>query len=310
MINKVLITGGAGFIGSHTVDFLLSKNISVTVLDNLSTGKLSNLNLKSPLLRFVEGDVLDYDLLKKEIAQSDAVLYLAALPSVPKSIEDPIQSHQFNTVGFLHALQAIREAERTIRFVYGSSASIYGDSKSLPCSDEDYSPHQTLSPYALQKIQNEQYADLYARLFGIHSLTLRYFNVYGSRQDPKSVYAGVISRFIDCYKNGEIIKIFGDGNQSRDFIHVNDVARANYLALQNSYQGVLNIATGKAETLSNVISYLEEIGGKKAQLEFESARLGDIRASYAKTAKTKQHLDFRHEISLREGIELMMGAEV
>jgi len=295
MTKNVLITGGAGFIGSHTVDFLLSKGIAVTVFDNLSTGKKSNLDLKSPLLRFVEGDVLDYPLLQKEVSDCDAILYLAALPSVQKSIEGPIHSHMTNTLGFLHVLQAIREAKRTIRLVYSSSASIYGDSQSLPCSDETYFPHQVLSPYALQKIQNEQYADLYARLFGIQS-----------RQDPKSAYAGVISRFINHYKNGEQITIYGDGKQSRDFIHVNDIARANWLALQSTYNGVLNIAAGKPETLSNVIAYLEEIGGNKAKIEFAPARLGDIRVSYAATHKANQHLDFSHEISLRDGIELLM----
>jgi UDP-glucose 4-epimerase len=304
----VLITGGAGFIGSHTADALLAKQIPVTILDNLSTGKLANLNLNSPFLRFIEGDVLDYPVLVKAMAGCAAVLHLTALPSVPKSIENPVHSHSVNTVGFLHVLQAIREAQRPIRLVYASSSAIYGDSTILPCCDERSPEAAVLSPYALQKAQNEQYASLYNTLFKTPSLALRYFNVYGSRQDPQSVYSGVISRFLALYQAKQTVTIFGDGSQSRDFIHVKDVARANCLALQGDYSGVLNIATGVAETVQRLVSYIEAAGGRKADLAFAAARLGDIHTSYASTQKAERYLGFRPEISLKEGIEELLLA--
>lgn len=309
MTGGVLITGGAGFIGSHTVDALLKKNMAVTVLDNLSTGKLANLNLNSPLLRFIEGDVLDYPTVLNAVKDCTAILHLSALPSVPKSIEDPIYSHAVNTLGFLHILQAVREVQRPLRLVFASSSAIYGDAAVLPCSDEFSLNSTVLSPYALQKIQNEQYAALYQRLFGIQSLALRYFNVYGPRQDPQSVYSGVISRFLDCYKQGREATVFGDGTQARDFIHVDDVARANCLALEGKVSGALNIATGVPETINQLLSYLEEAGSEKLAFVYAAARQGDIHTSYARTDKAQQELDFCYQVSLREGVRQLMHAE-
>lgn len=305
-MKRVLITGGAGFIGSHTACFLLQKKIAVTVFDNLSTGKLANLDLNVPLLRVVQADVLDYPSLLVEVENCDAILHLAALPSVPLSIQDPLGSHAVNMTGFLHVLQAIRMVGKPIRLVYASSSAIYGDTTKLPCCDESIGHTNVLSPYALQKIQSEQYANLYAKFFAVPSLGLRYFNVYGTKQDPQSVYSGVIARFIKHYQQDLKLSIFGDGHQSRDFIHVTDVARANYLALQGDYCGVLNVATGIPETLSNVISYIEAIGGKKAQLEFMPSRLGDIKSSYAATQKAKQVLNFHFELSLSEGLKQLL----
>jgi len=309
MTKNVLITGGAGFIGSHTADFLLEQGLSVTVLDDLSTGKAANLNLSSPLLRFVEGSILDAPLLAKLLRDCDAVLHLAAVASVQESVENPLHTHAVNAIGFVQVLQTIREARRPLRLVYASSASVYGDPQILPCTDETPLLAQPLSPYALQKIQDEQYAALYARLFKLNSLGLRYFNVYGSRQDPNSAYSGVISRFIADYKQNKTLTIYGDGQQSRDFIHVSDVARANWLALQKDYQGVLNIATGSAETLNHLISYLEEIGGTKAPFKHTAARLGDIRASYATTQQARQRLDFAATVNLRLGMEELFNSK-
>lgn len=303
---RVLITGGAGFIGSHTADLLIANSHSVIVFDNFATGKLNHLNLGSPLLKFLQADVLNYPELLKAIEQSDAVLHLAALPSVPKSIEDPLQFHAVNTVGFLNVLQAIRKIKKPIRLVYASSSAIYGDAEILPCCDDGVAG-AALSPYALQKIENEQYASLYARLFGIESLGLRYFNVYGTRQDPKSTYSGVISRFLRGYRQDEPLTVYGDGKQSRDFVHVSDIARANYFALQSSYSGILNVATGKAETLCNLISYMEEISGKKIPVNFAPARIGDIRTSYGSIKKAEAHLQFKTEVTLKEGIKLLMS---
>lgn len=306
IMKKVLVTGGAGFIGSHTIDLLLEKNISVVVYDNFSVGKLSNLNVFHPALRVVQGDILDYSLLAKEVSQTDAVLHLAALPSVPKSIEDPINSLKVNTLGFLHVLQAIREAKKPIRLVYASSAAVYGDSSELPCDEQQVITNRALSPYALEKTNDEQYANLFAQMSGIQSLGLRYFNVYGLRQDPHSPYSGVISRFISNYHAKTPITIFGDGKQSRDFIHVSDVARANWLALQSDYQGVLNIATGVPETLLNLVRYIESAGGYNAEIQFAESRVGDIRESYAAVNQAKTNLQFQYEIALADGMKSIL----
>ena len=194
----ILVTGGAGFIGSHTVDLLLRQGKHVIVLDNLSSGKLENLNLQHPDLEFVEGDILEYPLIEDLLRGCDALLHLAAISSVQLSIDNPLYSFQVNTLGFLHVLQAIYKTKRPIRLVYASSAAVYGEVKELPCRDDTLLSGTLLSPYALQKRQDEEYAELYARLHAIQSLALRYFNVYGPRQDPHSPYSGVISRFFGC----------------------------------------------------------------------------------------------------------------
>ena len=301
-MQRILVTGGAGFIGSHTVDLLLAQGLQVVVLDNLASGHLANLDLAHPQLSFVNGDILDFPLLLSLVQKSDAVLHLAALPSVPKSIEDPVGSLKINMEGFINVLQAIRQTDRPIRLVYASSAAVYGDSVVLPCNDEMGLPESVLSPYALEKANNERYARLYEQLFGVKSLGLRYFNVYGLRQDPASPYSGVISRFIENYQQNVPITIFGEGKQSRDFIHVSDVARANWLALQNNYCGALNIATGIPETLLHLVSYLETAGKRKASLNFAPARVGDIQQSWAATEKAAGALSFRYQVSLEQGI--------
>ncbi|MDR3490604.1 MAG: NAD-dependent epimerase/dehydratase family protein [Gammaproteobacteria bacterium] len=306
-MKTVLVTGGAGFIGSHTADLLVKNNFHVIIFDNLSTGKITNLDLLHPHMEFFQGDILDYRAIAKQVLRCDAVLHLAALPSVPMSIEDPINTLKNNTQGFVHVLQAIREAQKPIRLVYASSAAVYGSTAELPCSDELLElSHAALSPYALEKINNEAYADLYSRLFGLNSLALRYFNVYGPRQDPHSPYSGVISRFIDNYRQNKVITIWGDGKQSRDFISVYDIAAANVAALQSDFTGVLNIATGVPETLTNLISYIEAVGGKSAEVNYLEARIGDIRASYGSVIKAEKKLNFKYNTPLAEGIKHLM----
>jgi len=306
-MERVLVTGGAGFIGSHTVDRLLEDNKQVVVLDNLSSGRMQNLNLQHPDIDFIEGDVLEYPLIQDLLKTCDAVLHLAAIASVPMSIEEPIYTFQVNTQGLLHVLEAIRQAGRPIRLVYASSAAVYGDAAELPCRDTVPLTASPLSPYALQKWQCEEYADLYHRLHGIKSLGLRYFNVYGERQQPDSPYSGVISRFLDGYQKDSSLTIFGDGKQSRDFINVQDVAAANCLALENDRAGVMNIATGQAETLLQLVQYMEETGGRPARYTFEPARPGDILSSYADTQSAAEYLKFRYSVPLKEGIGQMLA---
>lgn len=301
-MKRVLVTGGAGFIGSHTVDFLLQQGLDVVVYDNLSTGKLTNLDLFHPNFRIVQDDILNYPKLLAELSYCDAVIHLAALSSVPKSIENPIQSLKINTQGFLVILEGIRELKKDMRLIYASSASVYGHTHELPCSDETPHLSQVISPYALEKANMERYADLYAHLFGIKSLGLRYFNVYGTRQDPRSSYSGVITKFINCYKQREPMPIFGEGEQSRDFIFVNDVVRANFLALQSDFCGVLNIATGVSETLNNLVRYIEKVGGERAEVNYLPAQAGDILHSYGKTEKAAKNLGFNSSTALEQGI--------
>jgi len=306
-LERILVTGGAGFIGSHTVDLLLKEGKQVVVLDNLSSGKLENLDLRHSDLEFIEGDVLEYPYLEELIRDCDAVLHLAALVSVPVSIEHPIFSFQVNTQGALHVLQAVHKAARPIRIVQASSASVYGNVESLPCRDDLPLSRKVLSPYALQKMHAEDYAALYFRQYGINTLSLRYFNIYGPRQQPESPYSGVISRFIDAYQNDKELTIFGDGLQSRDFIHVSDVAKANWLALQSDYYGALNIATGRAETLLQVVDYLNVSGDKPAKKTFLPERVGDIKASYAAIEMAAKYLGFKSTISLAEGLREIVG---
>lgn len=298
---RILVTGGAGFIGSHSVDFLLAQGCQVVVLDNLFSGNTANLDMRHPGLEFMEGDVLEYPLLVDLLKSCDAVLHLAAIASVPESIANPIYSMQVNMQGFLHVLQAVHESRKDIRIVYASSAAVYGDTTSLPCREQQV--EIPLSPYALQKMNCEQYAALFHSLHGIKSLGLRYFNVYGQRQDPRSPYSGVISRFLDLYRKNEELIFNGDGLQLRDFIHVSDVVRANWLALQSDVHGALNIATGQPETLIALVDYIEAAGGRPALRGFAPARLGDIRESYAATALAADKIGFKAEIGLREGIK-------
>jgi UDP-glucose 4-epimerase len=302
--NRILVTGGAGFIGAHSVRYLLQQGCEVMVLDNLSSGKLTNLDLSHPNLEFIEGDVLEYPLMLDLVKKHDAVLHLAAVASVPASIDDPIYTMLVNTQGFVHVLKAVQETTFPVRVVYASSAAVYGNTTQLPCREEQQ--ETPLSPYALQKMNCEQYAALFRQLHGVSSMGLRYFNVYGDGQDPHSVYSGVISRFMDHFKKGQPVTIFGDGTQSRDFIHVTDVARANFLALQSEQMEVLNIATGVPETLLNLVEYVGAAGGRPVDCRFEAARSGDIKASYANVEKAAKSLDFTASIQLKEGIARLM----
>ncbi len=302
MPQRILVTGGAGFIGSHTVQALLDQGHQVVVLDNLSSGKLENLALNHPHLEFVEGDILEYPLLQDLLGNCDAILHLAALSSVPQTIANPIYSFQVNTQGLLHVLEAVRQTGRAIRVVYASSAAVYGNVLSLPCSDAQPLMELPLSPYALQKKHDEDYAALYSNLHQINSLGLRYFNVYGERQDPNSPYSGVISRFLDAYQQHNTLTVFGDGLQSRDFIHVSDIAKANCLALQSNYTGAINIATGQSNTLLDMIKYIELAGGRSADVQFAAARSGDIRDSYATTELANTQLGFKYHVTLEQGM--------
>lgn len=300
----VLVTGGAGFIGSHSVDALLREGAFVRVLDNFSTGKHENL-LSSPHLEIMTGDIRDAAVVNQAVAGMTHVLHLAAQVSVQTSIEHPLDSHSHNITGFVTVLDAARLAG-VERMVYASSAAVYGTPEKLPL--EETSSTMALSPYGLEKIVNDQYAGLYDALYAFSSLGMRYFNVYGPRQDPRSPYAGVISKFVDAVRHNTELRVFGDGLQTRDFIYVEDVARANVAALKSGLAGVCNIATGHSVTLCDMIAVLEQISAKKLIIDYQPARTGDIPYSATRVERMNQQLVCHAETPLHAGLARLMDS--
>ncbi len=314
---KILVTGGAGFVGSHSIDLLRALGHTVVAFDNLSTGKLENLtHLDVPWIR---GDVRNLDALTDVLADGfDAVLHLAAVVSVPLSVADPIGSHETNTRGTLNVLEAARR-HGVRRVVLASSAAVYGE-LTPPLHEEMLL--KPLSPYAAQKLQNEIDAGVYARLYGMETVCLRYFNIFGPRQDPKSPYSGVLSIFIDALSEGRRPVIFGDGLQTRDFVYVGDVAGANVLALtrelsakdlarhgpdrdpchQASKTGVFNVGTGKTTTVLEAYRAIAHAMGVRMDPEFGPERGGDIRHSLPDLSRITTVLGYRPETAFADGI--------
>jgi len=304
-MKRVLITGGAGFIGSHTTDLLLQQGIPVRVLDNLSSGFRSNLPQQHDLLEFVEGDIRDQAQVNDCMHDVSHCLHLAAQVSVVASLEDPELSAQQNIIGYLNVLEAVKN-HSVQRLVYASSAAVYGTPAVIPLP-EDVAKTQ-LSPYGLEKQVNELYADLYKELHQVSSLGQRFFNVFGPRQDPKSPYAGVIALFVDRISEARPLTVFGDGQQTRDFIYVGDVARANVAALQASTDGACNIATGKQTSLLDLINVLSEITSQKADVKFDSPREGVLLHALAVTEKMNTELGVTAEVSLKQGLEKLLDS--
>ena len=307
-MKHVLITGGAGFIGSHTADTLLAQGFAVRVLDNFSNGKHANLNadaLATKQLTLVEGDVRDMASVEAAVAGVDAVLHLAAQVSVPRSVADPIESSTHNNAGFLNVLDAVRR-HKVPRMVYASSAAVYGVPEALPLTESSAAKPQ--SPYGLEKFINDQYAALYRELYGVSSVGMRYFNVYGPRQDPKSPYAGVISKFAEGLETGRALRVFGDGSQTRDFIYVGDVARANVLALQADVTGVLNVGTGTSVTLLELIDAMKKAFDKPALVSHEAAATGDIAHSATSPVRLVQTLGWQPKTSFIQGLRALAEA--
>ena len=296
---QVLITGGAGFIGSHTAEALIKLGASVRVLDNLSTGKKENLPEHDRLSLHI-GDIQNKENVKNAMQGMTHVLHLAAQVSVQASIEDPATSCSQNIQGFVNVLSEAKE-QQVRRFVYASSAAVYGVPQQLPIGEND--ALNPISPYGLEKSVNEQYAHLFDDLFGFKSLGLRYFNVYGPRQDPSSPYAGVISKFLEFIDKKQPLTVFGDGEQTRDFIFVKDIAKANIDALQGEASGFCNVGTGNTFTLLQVIDVLSDCVGRKLEVKHLPARDGDIVHSSAKVDKIKELIDFSAESDLSEGLK-------
>ncbi|MFB3880146.1 MAG: SDR family oxidoreductase [Armatimonadota bacterium] len=298
---RYLVTGGAGFIGSHLVGRLVEMGESVVVLDNLSTGKAANLAPWLDSIAFLQADIRDLDAVRQACAGVDYLLHQAALPSVPRSVRDPVASNETNVNGTLNVLVAARDAG-VRRLVYAASSSAYGDTPTLP--KHEAMPARPLSPYAVSKHAGELYCRVFSGVYGLETVALRYFNVFGPRQDPGSHYAAVIPKFITALQQGERPVIFGDGEQSRDFTYVGNVVDANLLACraEGTAGEVINIACGARTSLNDLVRVLERITGAAVEPIYEKARPGDVKHSLADITKAQRLLGYRPSISLEEGL--------
>jgi len=306
-----LITGGAGFIGAHLVEGLLRRGHRVRVLDDLSTGSPANMcavqdqlaaeGLAGPL-EVVEGSILDQPTLAAAMHGIEYVFHKAALASVPFSLAEPLQSNRVNVEGTLCVLLAARDAG-VRRLIYAGSSSAYGDHPELP-KREDH-PTNPLSPYALAKLAGEQYCRLFTQLYNLETVTLRYFNVFGARQNPESQYAAVVPKFITACLKNEPLLVYGDGQQSRDFTYVDNVVHGNILAMTapNVAGKVLNVANGSRTTLLQLIAYLEAFTKQRAEIRFLEPRPGDVRHSQADISRAKALLGFEPSVDVEQGLQ-------
>ncbi|MDA9339405.1 SDR family oxidoreductase [Polaribacter sp.] len=308
---KVLVTGGAGFIGSNLCEALLEMQNKVTCLDNFATGKRENLTLllKNPNFTLIEGDIRNLEDCIQATKGMDYVLHQAALGSVPRSIKDPITSNDVNVTGFLNMLVASRDND-VKRFVFAASSSTYGDSEALPKVEDVIG--KPLSPYAITKYVNELYADIFSKTYGLETIGLRYFNVFGRKQDPNGAYAAVIPKFVSQLMNLESPLINGDGNYTRDFTYIENVVQANILSLladKKAVNTVYNVAYGDRNTLNDLVGYLKEFLSefnpkiKGVEIMYGPNRQGDIPHSHANVDKAKKLLNYNPQFSLQKGLK-------
>jgi UDP-glucose 4-epimerase len=302
---NALVTGGAGFIGSHLVEALVAAGCNVAVIDNLSTGRLSNLAAVRDRITFYQGDFRDPRLLNQAVTGCEVLFHLAAIVSVPWTVENPVDSAAVNEMGTLQVLEAARR-HHVRRFIGASSCAVYGDGSRNP--KQENMPPKPLSPYAIQKLVGEQYARLYSELYGMETLFLRYFNVYGPRQDPSSPYSGVISIFMNRAIAGQSPVIYGDGKQYRDFVFVNDVVQANLLAAAAKPAGghVFNIGTGEFIRIRELWQIIRKIAGTTAEPVFEPQRPGEILESLADIDRARCDLGFTPAHPLKKGLQITL----
>ena len=303
---NTLVTGGAGFIGSHLVDALVADGCRVTVLDDLSSGSLNNLARLGGRIRFIEADIRDPGAMLRALEGVEVVFHQAAVVAVQASVEDPAGTADINDMGTLRVLDAARRS-KCRRVVLASSCAVYGDGPELP-KHEALQP-APLSPYAAQKLSNEIYAGLFYSLYGLETVCLRYFNVYGPRQDPSSPYSGVISIFIQRAVSNEAPIIYGDGDQTRDFVFVSDVVRANLLAASadRATGGVFNIGTGETVHINRLWDMIAALSGCKAAPRRLPPRSGDVLASCADIRRAAAALKFKPKFNLEQGLKLTLG---
>jgi nucleoside-diphosphate-sugar epimerase len=303
-----LVTGGAGFIGSHIVKRLVSQGgVQVRVVDNLSTGIEARLDDVRDSIDFVLGDLADEQLSERIVRGVDYVLHQAAVPSVQRSVNDPIGTNRANVTATLNLLESCRKAG-TRRLVYAASSSAYGDTEVLPKTEE--MPPNPISPYALQKFVGERYCKLYYRLYGLETVSLRYFNVFGPDQDPHSEYSAVIPKFISAMLAKKAVTVYGDGEQSRDFTYVENVVEANLMALRSSKApgNICNVGCGERITLNGLIHLLEEITGIKADVNYADSKRGDVRHSLADVTLAWRVLGYEPKVMVKEGLRRTVEA--
>jgi nucleoside-diphosphate-sugar epimerase len=300
-MTRYLVTGGAGFIGSHLAEELTRRGARVRVVDSLVTGKRRNLDHVSGV-EFLEGDLADLDVARRAVEGCAYVLHQAAIPSVPRSVEDPATSHRANVDATLNVLLAARDAGVT-RVVYAGSSSAYGDTPTLPKRED--MPASPLSPYALQKLVGEQYMQLFTRLYGLETVTIRYFNVFGPRQDPSSPYSGVISVFISALVDGRQPTIYGNGEQTRDFTYVANVVDGVLRACQapKASGEVINVATGGRVSLNELFQAVRDLTGSNVKPIYAEPRTGDVRDSQADITKARELLGYEPIVSFEDGLQ-------
>ncbi|WDH34788.1 NAD-dependent epimerase/dehydratase family protein [Pseudomonas chlororaphis] len=303
----ILITGGAGFIGSHLTDVLLAKGYSVRILDDLSTGKPGNLPLDNPRVELIEGDVADAALVARAMSGCRAVAHLAAVASVQASVDDPVRTHQSNFIGTLNVCEAMRQAG-VKRVLFASSAAVYGNNGEGESIDED-TPKAPLTPYASDKLASEYYFDFYRRQHGLEPAIFRFFNIFGPRQDPSSPYSGVISIFCERAQKGLPITVFGDGEQTRDFVYVEDLVNvlAQSLEAPQLEVGAVNVGLNQATTLKQLLEALGEVLGQLPSISYGPARSGDIRHSRANNQRLLQRFKFPEPTPMSVGLARLLG---
>jgi UDP-glucose 4-epimerase len=299
---KILVTGGAGFIGSHLTEALVARGERVRVLDNLATGHLENLARVREDIEWIHGDIADLETVQRAAHDAAVIFHQAALPSVPRSIQNPRASHDANLTGTLNVLIAARD-NQVKRVVMASSSSVYGNSPVLP-KVETFEP-APLSPYAVTKLAGEYYARVFANLYGLSTICLRYFNVFGPRQDPTSQYAGALAKFVRCALRGVPYPVYGDGEQSRDFTYIENVVRANLLAATSEVDGaaVINVAGGARTTLNQIIALLNELTRQSLPTQFGPPRAGDVLHSHADISRARELLGYEPTVDVREGLK-------
>jgi len=300
---KVLVTGGAGFIGSHIVDKLLDLEAKVTVLDNLVTGNLENIKPNLDKVKFIQKDLTDDKALEEALGGVEFVSHQAALRSVPKSMEEPLEYHRVNACGTLNLFKKAKE-KGVKRIVLASSSSVYGERANFPEKEDDRL--EPISPYAVTKLIGEYYGNIFSKLGSLEVVSLRYFNVFGPRQSLENEYAVVIPKFITCFIKNQKPPVYGDGNQERDFVYIDNVVEANIQALikQNVSGEVFNIASSSPNSVNNLIAKLKEIFDKNIEPDYLEARPGDVKKTYADITKAKKLLDWKPKIDFYSGLKI------
>lgn len=303
----ILITGGAGFIGSHLADALLAEGHAVRILDDLSTGKRANLQLDNPWMELIEGDVANAQLVQRAASGCKAVVHLAAVASVQASVDDPVHTHQSNFIGTLNVCEAMREAGIK-RVVFASSAAVYGNNGEGESITED-TTKAPLTPYASDKLASEQYLDFYRRQHGLEPVVFRFFNIFGPRQDPSSPYSGVISIFAERIEKGMPITVFGDGEQTRDFFYVGDLVKLLVQALTQpeAVEGAINVGLNQATSLNQLLAELSSVVGKLPEVTYATPRSGDIRHSRASNERLMSRFSLDEPTPLRVGLTKLLG---